>query len=68
MHMTLFLLLFAVFFLGDVYAMKKNNHKNALLPYIIMSAFALTVGIIYLANPYQNTIAYYLLRLFKGSE
>ena len=48
--------------------MKKNNHKKELVPYIVISAFTLALGIVFLANPDQNSISYYLVKLFNGSE
>ena len=66
MQLIVFLFLFFALFLYDIRDMRKNERKKELVPYVVVSALTLVLGIVFLTNPYQNSISYYLVKLFNG--
>ncbi len=62
-ELAAFIILLAVLCIFDIRSMIIANKKKVLLPYLSLTAVTLIISIIYLINPYRESISYFLIKL-----
>ena len=63
MEITIYSIVLLAFCILDIRAMVKAKQKKELFSYLSLTLIALTIGLLYLSNPYRNSISYYVLKL-----
>lgn len=64
-ELAIFIGVLIAFSIFDIRVMSKANLKKEILPYLVLSLIACSVGLIYFTNPFRDSIANMILSLFN---
>ena len=65
MELAFFLIILTALCIFDIRAMIKANKKKELFSYICLTVLTLIVSMIFLINPYRDSISYLAIKLFR---